>query len=205
MVMSPRRVCAAFSALIICAATLVISSGPVGASSLNPAGMSCTVTPNDVGVNETITFDFNGDTRTVVLRKITTEGSTYLVTLNANSEVSASINPLGYLIRYRQQGQVYDIPCEAGTNPPPNPEPSDNPAGVSCEYFTAGNDELVMLIAGPTGKAVHLRQIGVSGSSTYVATVTEPNDIGVPDGSEYFARYRQSGVVYDIDCVRQPV
>lgn len=205
MVTALRSVLAALSALAVCAAIVSIAPAAAGASTgANPAGVSCTVTPGDPGINEQISFDFNGFDRPVFFRKVTTTGTVYLATLTPpDAGVSASINPLGYVMRYRLQGQVYDIPCTAGANPPMPEEPPTNPANATCEYFSNGNDELVMLVAGPDGKAMHLRQIGTTGS-TYVATVSEPDAITVPDSSEYFVRYRQAGVVYEIDCVMQP-
>lgn len=180
--------------LMLVAATLAIGASGVGASTgtmENPAGMSCTVSPGDPGINETITFDFNGYQGTTILRAVTPAGSRYLVTNPI--EVSASINPLGYVLRYRQGASVHDIPCGDGGAAAP---PADaNPKNVSCE-ISDGPDGL-LLVEVDTTRPVHLRRALPSGGSQWIE---KGAPFIVDDGTGLFIRYYVSKTPYDVPC-----
>jgi len=189
-----KTVMATLLSLMLVAATLAIGTSSVAASTgipENPAGVSCTATPGDPGVNETIMFDFNGYQGTTILRAVTPTGSRYLVTNPI--EVSASINPLGYVLRYRQGGSVYDIACgDGGATVPPA---DANPKNVSCE-ISDGPDGL-LLVEVDTTRPVHLRRALPSGNSKWIATGAP---FLVDDGVGLFIRYYVSKTPYDVPC-----
>ncbi len=76
------------------------------------------------------------------------------------------------------------------------------PVDVTCEYFSTGQAH-VLILSGPDGLALQIRAVTGAGSR-WVQTAFPGENPSLDDDREYFARYRQSGQVFETPCVEQP-
>ncbi len=165
----------------------------------NPAGISCTAIAN--GANSSnAEVNRNGFDGTINIRRATATGSSWLASLDS-TDTSSNVpgDGEGLLARYRIGSAVFDVPCESEDNP--------NPAGLVCEFFPTGNDEISLIINGdPTTPPVgttFIRELTATGSE-FVGQGNPTFDPRLPAGADYIVRYRQGGRAFDVPCLQLP-
>lgn len=190
--------------LALIASVLVVTASAASAAPTddNPAGFSCVVSALEGTDSERVGVELDGTGLPVSLRRVTATGSEFVFLTRVDLNSFFPNGPLGYLIRYRQDGNVFDVPCDSDFDPLPRVTCVASDIGNGLSRVDFDRDDFI--------GQVFFRRTAAEGS-TFLTTNAFPDDTfenvaGDPEG--IFIRYRVGDrpnvdgerIVLDVPC-----
>ena len=155
-------------------ATLALSVvGVLAVSDASPAAAADDLTCSATAQDDQIALEWSASDQapTVHVRQVLADGSTKWRLTTEATTASLPDFAFGidaeYIVRYRLDDGVQDIPCETGATPPPPPPPGT----PECIQVELGGDEAYLTWEDFGGSRYAVRR-GTTASSSWVSTVT---------------------------------